>query len=223
MSEKRVVLLGGGGHASDILAAYEAQAEVSGSSHPVIGILDDGEIGERRFAHRGIRQLGSIDDIDSVGATHFVVAVGWPEGRLSILRRVAGTRLAADTIVHPRAWVAPDAEIGAGSVVLARAEVGALVRIGAHTVLSYGVLIGHDSEFGDFAGVMPGAIVCGGAKIGAGAMLGVGAKVIQGLHVGEWATVGAGSVVNRGVPAHCTAVGSPARVVRRKEPLRLAG
>lgn len=41
--------------------------------------------------------------------------------------------------------------------------------------------------------------------------------VLPGVVIGEWSTVGAGSIVVRDVPAHCLAVGNPARVVRGPE------
>lgn len=50
-------------------------------------------------------------------------------------------------------------------------------------------------------------------KVGKGVMIGAGAKVLGNIRIGEGAIVGAGSVVLADVPAHCTVVGVPARVV----------
>ena len=51
-------------------------------------------------------------------------------------------------------------------------------------------------------------------KVRRGAMLGAGAKVLGNIEIGCMSKVGAGSVVVDAVPAHCTVVGVPARVVR---------
>ena len=51
--------------------------------------------------------------------------------------------------------------------------------------------------------------------LGDGVLVGAGAKVIGRLRVGDGARVGANAVVVRDVPPLCTAVGVPARVVRR--------
>jgi serine O-acetyltransferase len=48
--------------------------------------------------------------------------------------------------------------------------------------------------------------------------LGAGAKVIGAVTIGDGARVGANAVVVRDLPAHCTAVGIPARVVRQRVP-----
>ena len=55
-----------------------------------------------------------------------------------------------------------------------------------------------------------------------GALISAGAKVLGNITIGENAKVGANSVVVKDVPADCTAVGIPARVLRRgydKSPL----
>jgi len=54
------------------------------------------------------------------------------------------------------------------------------------------------------------------------AVIGAGAKVLGNITIGENAKVGANSVVVKDVPADCTAVGIPARVLKRgydKSPL----
>jgi serine O-acetyltransferase len=50
-------------------------------------------------------------------------------------------------------------------------------------------------------------------KIGRGVLLSMGAKVLGNIHVGEYSRIGAGSVVLKSVPARCTAVGVPAKLV----------
>jgi serine O-acetyltransferase len=47
--------------------------------------------------------------------------------------------------------------------------------------------------------------------------IGAGAKIIGGVRVGSHARIGANAVVVHDVPAHCTAVGVPARIVRRHQ------
>lgn len=53
-------------------------------------------------------------------------------------------------------------------------------------------------------------------SIGDGVFLGAGAKVIGPITIGDGARIGANAVVVDDIPPHCTAVGIPARVVRRR-------
>ncbi len=45
--------------------------------------------------------------------------------------------------------------------------------------------------------------------------LGAGVIVLPEITIGEGAVIGAGSVVTKDVPAHCVAVGNPARVIKK--------
>jgi serine O-acetyltransferase len=53
--------------------------------------------------------------------------------------------------------------------------------------------------------------------LGDGVFVGAGAKIIGPVTLGDGARVGANAVVLHDVPAHATAVGIPARVVRRRD------
>lgn len=212
--QKRVVLIGGGGHASDVLSVYEALSRQSGEPHPVIGLLDDGEVEERRFASRGIRKIGTFADLTSVGATHYIVALGWPVPRRAVQRRFDDCGLIPDTVVHPTSTIPPGVTIGEGTVILANCVSSEGTVIGRHAYLSNGVLLGHDVTIEDYASVMPGASISGDTLIGEAAMIGTNGTVIQGLNVGPEAKVGAGSVVLRDVPAGLTVLGSPAKPLR---------
>lgn len=62
-------------------------------------------------------------------------------------------------------------------------------------------------------------VVAHGCRIGRGTLIGIGAIVLDGADIGEGSIVGAGSVVSPRtvIPAHCLAIGTPAKVVRKIE------
>lgn len=89
-----------------------------------------------------------------------------------------------------------------------------------------GVVIGETAIVGDdvtlYHGVTLGGI--GGSRgvkrhptVGNGAVIGSGAKILGPISIGAAAKIGANSVVLRDIPAGATAVGSPARIVDKKE------
>jgi acetyltransferase-like isoleucine patch superfamily enzyme len=72
-----------------------------------------------------------------------------------------------------------------------------------------------DHRYGDTnRPVMDQGLSAKGIEIGDGAWLGSACIVLDGVKIGPGAIIGAGAVVTKDVPAHCIAVGSPARVIR---------
>ncbi len=87
-----------------------------------------------------------------------------------------------------------------------------------------GVVIGETSEAGADCLLYQGATLGGTGKekgkrhptLGDGVVVGAGAKILGAITIGDYAKIGANAVVLRDVPAHASAVGVPARVVRKK-------
>jgi sugar O-acyltransferase (sialic acid O-acetyltransferase NeuD family) len=212
----RIVLVGGGGHASDILGAFEARGESRGESgHPIIGIVDDAEVDPHRFRHRGVTQIGRISDLKHIDASHYILALGFSQERRTMGARVAASGLTAATIVHPKADIPKSIPVGEGTVILSGVRMSPMATVGNHVYLSHGCLIGHDCQMHDYTTVLPGAGVSGDTILCAGCQIGTNATVVQGLTIGENAIVGAGAVVLKSVANGLTVVGNPARPLVR--------
>jgi sugar O-acyltransferase (sialic acid O-acetyltransferase NeuD family) len=203
-----LVLVGGGGHASDVLQAVEAINALT-PAWQVVGILDDRDVDARRFVGRNVEQIGKVDDIDSVDAC-FVLCIGWPWEREAVAMRIADRAEPAPSIIHPGADIGTEVRLGQGSVVLGNAHVSPMVQLGPHSFVSYGATVGHDCAFGAFASVMPGANVSGDVTAGDAVLVGSGAVVLEGVHLGDRVRVGAGAVVTGDVDVEVTVVGMPA-------------
>lgn len=86
-----------------------------------------------------------------------------------------------------------------------------------------GVVIGETAEIGDDVTIYQGVTLGGTGKdvgkrhptVGSGVMIGAGAKVLGPFSIGDNAKIAAGSVVLHEIPDNCTAVGTPAHVVKR--------
>ena len=86
-----------------------------------------------------------------------------------------------------------------------------------------GVVIGETAEVGDDVTIYQGVTLGGTGKqsgkrhptIGSRVMVGSGAKILGPVEVGDDTKVASGAVVLRDIPANCTAVGVPARIVKR--------
>lgn len=211
----RLVLLGAGGHASDVLGVVEAVNRQL-PTFDVVGLLDDDpQADPARFHGRDATIVGRLDRLAELGAS-WIAAVGWPVSRQRLAAWASTTGLPAATLVSPVADIGAGVAVGAGSVVIGAARLSPRSRIGSHSLVSYLAAVGHDASIGDGTSVMPGAMVSGGVEIGAGVLVGTSATIIEGIRVGDGATIGAGAVVLEDVPAGSTVVGVPARRVRRE-------
>ncbi len=86
-----------------------------------------------------------------------------------------------------------------------------------------GVVIGETTEVGDDCTIYQGVTLGGTGKdkgkrhptLGNNVMVGSGAKVLGPIKIGNNVRIAAGAVVLTDIPDNCTAVGIPAKVVRR--------
>ena len=100
-------------------------------------------------------------------------------------------------------------------------------KIGRRLVIDHGmgVVIGETAEVGDDCLIYHGVTLGGTGKdqgkrhptIGNNVLIGTGAKVLGPFKVGDNSRIAAGSVVLTEIPPNCTAVGVPAKVVRRSD------
>jgi serine O-acetyltransferase len=86
-----------------------------------------------------------------------------------------------------------------------------------------GVVIGETSIIGDDV-LLYHQVTLGGTSLdrikrhptlGNGVLVGMGAKILGPITIGDYCQVGANAVVNKDIPANCTVVGIPGRVVRQ--------
>lgn len=88
-----------------------------------------------------------------------------------------------------------------------------------------GVIIGETTIIGDNCTLYQGVTLGGTGKeqgkrhptLGNNVMVSAGAKVLGSFKIGDNSKIGAGSVVLEEVPANCTVVGVPGRIVRRHD------
>lgn len=101
---------------------------------------------------------------------------------------------------------------------------GAKIGKGLFIDHGMGVVIGETTEIGDNCLLYQGVTLGGTGKdkgkrhptLGNNVMVGAGAKVLGPITIGDNVKVAANAVVLNNIPSDCTAVGVPARVVRRK-------
>ena len=98
-------------------------------------------------------------------------------------------------------------------------------KIGKNLLIDHGcgVVIGETTIIGDNCTIYQGVTLGGTGKdigkrhptIGNNVFIGSGAKILGNITIGDNVKIGANSVVLYDIPANCTAVGIPARIIRK--------
>ncbi len=208
---KALAILGGGGHASDVLSVVEACSLAGLCDIDLVTVSDD--VWERRDRFDG-RQAHLIDGVfrPIKEGIFFIMGIGYPESRKAVAEQaVAKGGIPLPTLQHPRTDVGAGAQVSPGVVIFGQVWVSPNVSLGEHVHVSYGSTIGHDTQVGQFSSIMPGAKIAGDVIIGNEVLVGTGSVILEGIEVGDGARIGAGSVVTKDIAAGTTVVGIPAK------------
>ncbi|MGE4426853.1 MAG: NeuD/PglB/VioB family sugar acetyltransferase [Solirubrobacteraceae bacterium] len=214
-----LVIFGTGGSAREVCQAIE-DVNAAGPTWRIVGFLD-GDASRHGSELRDLPVLGGAGWAAEHPDTTVVVAIGGPAGRRAVVGELADLGVTGPerfpVVVHPTAWIGNHVRVGEGSVVLAGAAVSTDIDLGPFAALNKNCIVGHDAVLEPFVTIAPGASVSGHVRLGEGVNLGANSVVVQGRSVGAGTVVGAGAVVAEDLPARVTAVGVPARVIRRHD------
>mgnify|MGYP005845312065 FL=1 len=207
-----VVILGASGHARVCLEILEAQG------HRVIGFYDDDPQLTGLSLH-GYPILGKIDDLlqELLTMEHdIIIAIGNNDDRKNIVNLLIN-KLNRDFInaIHPSAIISKRVKIGAGNFIAAGVIINTGTIIGNYVIINTGATIDHDNIIDNYAQISPGCNLAGNVTVEEGAFIGTGAIVIPGKTIGAHAIIGAGAVVIDNIPPFSTAVGVPARIIKK--------
>jgi sugar O-acyltransferase (sialic acid O-acetyltransferase NeuD family) len=209
MKAKELYIYGAGGFGKELLSLLSfLNAELL--RWIPVGFFDDKQ--EAGTYVNGLEVLGDIKDLKEIakfGQFNLVVAIGDPERRAEVVSSLEGININFPILVHPRALISDEVQIGSGTIITANAIVSNNVIIGRHSIVNFNSVIGHNTNLGSFCSVMAGVQIGGEVEIGERCFLGLQSVVIDRKALGNGCFVGAGAVVNRNV-ADGMAVVNPA-------------
>ena len=191
----RVILWGGTGQAK----AVRPIIEYFGAK--VIAVFDDTPNLRPPFPdvelHLGRAAFPNWIETQQREGLGFCIAIGNPHGRvrLSLHEMLINEGLAPVTIAHPTACIAENAEVGAGSQIMAGAIIAAEARLGRQCIVNSLALVEHEANLDDAVEIAPSATVLGLTQIGINTMVGASATVLSRLTIGSDVMIGAGAVV----------------------------
>ncbi len=215
--KKPLAVFGASGHAKVVLDIVERQGR-----YETVSLLDRYKPAGTECG--GIQVNGTLEDLRKARSQYpeleVVVAIGdnWARARISAELEAVCPGIRFAIVIHPSAEIGRDVVVGEGTVIMAGAVVNPAARIGAGCILNTRASLDHDSTMAKFTSLGPAATIGGGVQIGEFSSVGIGATVIQELAIGAHTVIGAGAVVVRSIPDFVVAYGTPARIVRKRQP-----
>lgn len=202
---QKVILYGAGGHGKVLADAIGLDPTCT-----LLGFIDDSRSGDVL----GYPILGGMEALEKLmkQGVHCIVAIGDCAGRAKIQAMLEEKGFGMATVIHPSATISRSARIGAGSAILAHANVGPDAELGKGCIVNTGASVDHDCMIADFTHIAPGAHVAGGVRIGRQTFVGIGSSVRELCTIGSNVTIGAGAAVVSNIPNAVTALGVPAVV-----------
>lgn len=171
--------------------------------------------------YRSIKEeLASIKERDPAATSGLEVALLYSGFHAVLAYRVAH-------ILHTHGHVLGARVISQGAKFLTGIEIHPGAKIGKGLFIDHGsgVVIGETAEIGDNCTLYQGVTLGGTGKdvgkrhptLGNNVMIGAGAKVLGPFRIGDNSKIAANAVVLSEVPPDSTAVGIPAKVVKRND------
>lgn len=216
--KKDIVIYGAGGLARETLWMINSN-DVLREKYNVTAFVVDYE-----FLEKAPREISTIP---VVGKDYFynegkedkpgvIVAIGEPKSRRRCFEELESLGyLSFPTIIHPTCNIAPDIEVGTGSIIHSYCIVTVGVKIGKCVFVNGTSTIGHDVNVGDFVSIMPRCDISGHVNIGSCASIGAKSFVLERKTIGENSIMVPGSIVLRNVPPNVTVMGNPAKIYLR--------
>jgi acetyltransferase EpsM len=147
----------------------------------------------------------------------FIIAVGDNERRKKIFDTLDLPNEFYLTLVHPKAFVSTSSLIGDGTVIMANVVVNSGAIIGDQAIINSGAIIEHDCKVGRFSHISPNATLTGAVRVEEGVQIGSGATLLPNITIKNWTKIGAGATVLEDIPSYSTAVGVPAKVIKKEK------
>lgn len=212
---RKLLFYGASGFGEEIVQLFR-DINTEQEQWELVGYLDDDPsvIGSVR---NGLQVLGDGKWLENIEIREywFVCCIGNPKVRREIVSSLTERGAHFATGVHPSVISSDSVRIDEGSMITATNVFTTNIKVGKHVIFNLACTVGHYCVIEDFVTVNPGVNISGDVTLKKGCYLGTNASILEKLTVGSWSTIGAGAVATKDIPANVTAVGVPARIIKR--------
>ncbi len=204
---RKVIFVGAGEYAESV---YDSMSK---RDYDLIGFVDD----TKKGSHIGRPVLASrIEQVPGFREYAYFISIGDTEPRKRLFEEVQRLGLETINIIDRSAMIADSVSIGTGNFIGKMAVVNIGTVIGDNNMINSKALIEHHCTIKNHTRIATATTMNGDVIVEDGAYLGSMACCIGQQRLGEFSIIGAGAVVLGDIEPYCTAVGVPAKVIKRR-------
>lgn len=203
---KRVIFVGAGEYAESV---YDSMSK----EYDLIGFVDE----TKKGSHMGRPIIASrIEEVPNFEAYSYFISIGDSEPRARLYEEVKRLGLPTFNIIDKSAMIADSVAIGTGNFIGKMVVVNIGTLIGDNNMINSKALIEHHCTIKNHTRIATATVMNGDVVVEDGAYLGSMACCIGQQRLGEYSVIGAGAVVLGDIEPYCTAVGVPAKIIKRR-------
>ncbi|THE09167.1 acetyltransferase [Bacillus timonensis] len=204
--KNKLLIIGASGHGKVV-----ADIAIKMNKWKSIAFLDDDKSIKSSM---DLEIIGTSDDVFThIDEYEIFVGIGSNTTRQRIHEMLETFGASIPNLIHPKAVIGNQVDIGTGTVVMAGVVINCCTKIGRGCIINTGSTIDHDNCIDDFVHISPGSHLAGTVKVGKGSWLGIGSVVSNNITITNGCKVGAGSVVVKDITEPGVYVGVPVRRV----------
>lgn len=212
---KKLYIIGSGGFGREVLWLIERINNLD-KIWEIQGFIDDDKslCGTIKNDYKVLGDCDYLGDLDE--DVYAVISIGSPKIKEKIVNKLSKfSNVHFATLIDPSVLYSDQIKIGEGSIICAGTIITVNIEIGKHVIINLDCTIGHDAIIENYVTILPSVNLSGNTVTKKYTTIGTGTKVIQGVTIGENVMIGAGTVVIRDIENNVTAVGNPARIVKK--------
>jgi len=198
MAKKRLLIIGSGGHAGQVIDAVNLVGE-----YEIVGLIDDFlPVGEERHGYKIIGKAHEVDKFKDL-YDYLFIAIGNNFVRGLIWHKYYLSYKFAN-IIHPKASVSSKSSIADGVYIGANATVAYNSCVNSCAIVNTNASLDHDSILYSFASLNPNGATGGNVKIGYYTRVGMGVNIKDGVSIGSNCKIGMGCTIISDLPNDTT-------------------
>lgn len=204
--KNKLLIIGAGGHGKVV-----ADIALKMNKWQKIVFLDDDK---NIKSSMDLEVIGTFNDVFThIDEYEIFIGIGNNDTRQKIHEMLETLGASIPNLIHPKAVIGNQVDIGTGTVVMAGVVVNCCTKIGKGCIINTSSSIDHDNCIEDFVHISPGVHLAGKVKVGQGSWLGIGSVVSNNIIITNGCKLGAGSVVVKDISDPGVYVGVPVRRV----------